>query len=495
MAVRRLAERPTMQLVGLDEDATDASPPVRSAPDRLRDAAAGARSWASQRPAAAVVATLSVLALLTGVVLAGPQWLSRRERAQVLGPAAFVGAVHSLRSAPEVRWRVDVDGAMPPVLVDDVLVVAAGSADARDRRVVGLDAVTGETRWTVPLGTDPVPDTVSCRSTGPLLTCVAGPAPQPDRRDLPQVPDGDAAPGAVWAIDPTDGTVRAQHPGAGWTLATAAVGSDLVVAAYTAGRLTIRRLDPVTGKEVWAADRLLSGSFTPVNGRIRLVAAGDLVMVTRNDSTLLLDAATGQREARGTATLGAEQTTLDPDGTVVRQEYRLLGSAIVARSSLANGMDHPWLFAEGSVLSVDVADGSSDLTFTTNGLGVDGIRAYRAGVDQQVWQTPTRGTRVSVAAAGRVVVRNAGTLAGLDAADGSVAWVRDLGAVSGPALTDGRRVGVLTGGLDDRAVLVALDLEDGRLAWQLPLPPGTSRVVRLGTQLYAVGDHALVALR
>ena len=494
MAERRLAERPAMQLVGLDDDAMDAPPPVRSAPERLHEAAAGARTWASRRPAIAGVVSVVVAALLAVVVLAGPRWLVARERAHVLGPAAFAGAVHSLRSAPQALWTADVDGGVAPMLVGDVLVVTAGSVDAGDRRIVGLDAVSGETRWTVRLGTDPVPDAVMCRSTGTLLACVVGPAPTPDPRDLAQVPDGIVGAAALWAIDPTDGAVRSRHTIAGWVQSTAAAGSDLVVASYAYGQLTISKMDPVTARAVWVTKRV-APARTSTNDRIRLIVGGGLVMATGNDSTILLDGATGERQAHSVEALGVDETRLTGDGTLVRVKYRLQGSAIVARSSLSTGLGKPWLTAEGSLLSVDVSDRSSGLTFTSGGEGVDGVSAYRAGTPSQVWHTTSMATRVSVDAAGRVVLRNGGTLAGLDVGSGAVMWVRDLGGVSGPAVSDGRRMAVLTGAIDDRRVLVALDLGTGEVDWQLPLPGGTTRVVQVGTQLYALGDDVLVALR
>ncbi|WP_426592495.1 PQQ-binding-like beta-propeller repeat protein [Cellulomonas sp. McL0617] len=494
MAERRLAERPAMQLVGLDEDATDAPPPVRSAPEHLHDVATGARSWASRRPAVASVVTVAVLALVAGVALAGPRWLTERERAAVLGPAAFVGAVATLRTIPEATWTADVNGTTAPVLVGDVLVASAGSVRHRDRRIVGLDAISGALRWTVPLGTDPQPDAIDCHPTGEVVSCLAGPAPTPDPRDLAQVPDGEVGVATLWAIDPVHGVVRSTHPVPGWIQSSAAAGSDLVVAAYAHGRLSVSRIEPVSGRQVWQTQRFATAGTT-INGRIRLVVARALVMATDNDSTLLLDAATGERQTHATDTLGIDQTRLAANGTVVRTQFRLRGPVIVASSSLSDGMGEPWLTAEGSVLSVDVSDGSSGLTFTSDGFGLDGVRAYRPGADQQVWQTPTQATRVSVDASDRVVVRNGGTVAGLAAEDGGVVWVRDLGAVSGPTVSDGRRVAVLSGGIDERPVLVALDLADGTLEWRLPLPAGTSRLVQLGTQLYAIGDERLVALR
>jgi len=38
-------------------------------------------------------------------------------------------------------------------------------------------------------------------------------------------------------------------------------------------------------------------------------------------------------------------------------------------------------------------------------------------------------------------------------------------------------------------------VQTGDVEWALPLPEGTARVVQLGTQLYALGDGVLVALR
>ena len=494
MAERRLAERPAMQRVNLDEDAMDAPPPVRSAPERLHEVASGTRVWAARRPAAAVAATVAVVTLVAVAVLAGPRWLDARDRAEVLGAAAFDGAVHSLRQAPQVRWSARIDGAVAPVLVGDVLVGAAGSVDGGDRRLVGLDAVTGEARWTVPLGADPVPDTVMCRATGDVLACVSGPVSTSDRNDVASDPPVPVGVGTLWAIDPADGTVLASHPIDGWLVATTTLGPDLVVATYASGLLSVHRINPVTDDRVWETPRFVSAR-TPQNGRIRLVAGGGLVMASGNDSTLLLDASTGVRVERSTDALGADESRLLPDGTLVRSRYRLLDSAIVSRTSLSDGLGEPWLTAEGSALSDDASDGSSGLVLTSDGLGVDGISAYRRGVDEEVWHSSTKATRVSVDAAGAIVVRNGGTLAGLDATDGSVSWAHNLGAISGTAATDGQRVVVLSGGVDDHPVLTALDLHDGRTVWELPLPQGTRRVIQLGTQLYAVGDDGLAALR
>src|SRR3954451_2501605 len=115
MAERRLAERPAMQLVRLDDDATDAATSIRSAPERLHVAAVDAGHWASRRPGSAALVLVTVLALLVTGIVGGPRWLTARERAEVLGPASFPGAVGSLKSLPQVRWTADVDGATAPV--------------------------------------------------------------------------------------------------------------------------------------------------------------------------------------------------------------------------------------------------------------------------------------------------------------------------------------------------------------------------------------------
>jgi outer membrane protein assembly factor BamB len=364
----------------------------------------------------------------------------------------------------------------------------------RGRRIVGLDAVTGETRWTLPLGADPVPTAVMCTSTSELLACVVGPVPSDDRRDL--VSDAGARVGiaTLWAIDPVDGTVRAHHPIDGWVMTAAAAGADLVVATYTFGLLRVTRFDPVTAQQIWQTERFVTAR-TAINGRIRLVVGGGLVMAKGSDSLLLLDAETGERQRRPSEALGVDESRLMADGTLVRVQYRLIDSSIVARSSLSVGDREPWLTVEGSVLASDVSDGTSGLVYTADGLGVDGVGAYRPGAEEPVWRSPAPATRVSVDAAGRVVVRNGGMLAALDSRTGTTIWVRDLGAVSGPAQSDGQRMLVLAGGTDDLGQLVALDVQTGDVEWVMPLPEGTQRVVQLGTQLYALGDGVLVALR
>ena len=102
---------------------------------------------------------------------------------------------------------------------------------------------------------------------------------------------------------------------------------------------------------------------------------------------------------------------------------------------------------------------------------------------------------VAVDADGRVVLRGGGALVGLDTRTGEQRWARDLGSTSGATFTDGRRLAVLHDTGDGSPTLVAVRLADGSVAWEAPLPAGTSRFVRLGTQLYAVGDDAVVALR
>jgi len=163
-----------MQLVRLDEGEALPDEPA-SGPERLR-------AWAARRPARATSAAVVALLALAAVVVGGPRWEATQERTAVLGEARFPGAVRSLDHLPRVRWTAAVDGSVAPLLIGDVIVATAGAAP-QGRRIVGLDAVAGEQRWSVSLGKVPSPENVLCRSLGAELACVVGPAP-PTGRNL-----------------------------------------------------------------------------------------------------------------------------------------------------------------------------------------------------------------------------------------------------------------------------------------------------------------------
>lgn len=475
--------RPPMQRVGLDDDA-QADDRVPSGPQRLRAASVRLATWAAGRPALAVVAFVAATAVLVTLVVATPRWVNDRERAAVLGPAPFAEAVRVLGAAPQVRWSAAVDGSVAPVLAGDVVVAVSGTPST-ERGLVGLDVVSGARRWSVALAAVPDPERVLCRPLDALLACVVGPVPPSDRG-----PDPVDETSTLLLLDPATGAVLARNEVPGWAVATAQTESDLVVATYARGMLTVRRVDPSSGAARWETQRW-STFQSAGNGRVALVAAAGLVMAAGNDVTLLLDAATGERLPRTARLL--------EDGTLVRTRYRLPAAGVDAVSELSTGRGEPWLTVRGVLVEPGVSDGSSGLVFAASGLSggpLGGrVRAYRLGTPEAVWRALMPAPVVAVDVGGRVVLRGAGVLVGLEAATGEQLWRRDFGTSLGRTFTDGRHVVVEHDVVDGVPSLTAVSLDDGGTAWRVPLPPGASRAVRLGPHLYALGDEVLVALR
>ena len=343
---------------------------------------------------------------------------------------------------------------------------------------------------------------------GAELVCVVGPeAPSDTRRFVPDDPDRPDAPGAeggasvLLRIDPADGQVQSRSDVPGWVVATAASGSDLVVATYAWGMLAVRRLDPSTGATRWETQRW-STFQSAGSSRVDLVAAGELVMATGNEVTLLLDARTGERLPRPRGSSVSDQVRLLDDGTLVRTRFRVRETGVDAVSELAVGRRDPWFTVRGSLVEPGVSDGTSGLVFAASGLtgGPLGgrVRAYAPGSSEAVWRALIPAPEVAADVAGRVVVRGAGALVGLDARTGEQVWRRSFGPAMGRTFTDGERIVVergRIGGVGEVPTLTALSLDDGETVWDAPLPADAPRPLRLGQHLYALGDARLVALR
>lgn len=486
-----------MQRVALDEAGAPDDDRTRSGPERMRAGTARLSSWAARRPARAVVACVGVLAVLLTASVGVPRWAGSHERGTVLQAAPFPGAVHPLASAPRERWSATVDGSVAPVLAGDVVVVVT-DVDEVGRRIVGLDVVEGDERWSLALDDALVPQTVLCRELDAQLVCVvAPPAPSDSSRLVPGPDDPEAGASVVLRIDPADGRVLSRSEIAGWVVATAQSGADLVVATYAWGLLAVRRLDPSTGATRWETQRW-STFHSAGSSRVRLVAAGGLLMATGNEVTLLLDASTGERVPRPRGSAVSDQVRLLGDGTLVRTRFQVRESGVDAVSELTTAST-PATTVRGSLVEPGVSDGASGLVFTASGLTegpVGGrVRAYAPGSADVVWQAPEAAPEVAADVAGRVVVRAGDALVGLDARTGARVWRTSLGPTTGRAFTDGERLVVERDTAGAVPVLTAVSLDDGSTLWDAPLPVDAPRPVRLGSHLYAVGDSRLVALR
>lgn len=493
---------PVLVHVPVDEvDGTGGPSAARtpSAAQRVVRVAGAWAGWRSRRPWLAVVALVAVVVVLTGAVVATPRLVTAHERATVLGPAAFDGAIRPATAPPQVRWSAPVDVTVPPLLAGGSVVVATGTG-ADDRALTGLDVVTGAVAWSVPLGVEPVPHEVRCVPVGVLVACALAPGPGRvlARSGSRPEPAQDAA---LLLLDPGSGAVlrRAATPGQVVSLATAPeLGEDVVLASVASERLTIRRLDPRTGQVRWRADR--PSSFpAAATSRVRLALGGGLVVASAEGSTVVVRAADGSRVPAPADASGTDETFLRPDGTLVRTRYRLEHVGVDVRSDLSTGEGAPWLTVRGVPVEPAVSDGSSGLVFASSSLAggplTGRVRAYAPGRSNPLWHALTPAREIAADVDGRVVLRAAGALVGLDAATGEAVWRRTFGLGMGSVFSDGRLVVVQRTTPDEGAVLLALDLQDGRTRWVADLPAESRAVHRLGAHLYVTTDDTLVALR
>lgn len=493
---------PALQRVPLDEvDEADGGTGVRppSAFQRASRVAGAWSGWRARRPWRAIGVLVGSLGLAVTLAVTTPSLVTAHERSTVLRPGAFAGAIRT-SSPPAARWTVAVDDRVLPVLVGDTVVVATGPGPD-DRALAGLDVVTGALRWQRPLGVDPRPAEVRCLEVEARVACTLGPD-QVDERVATrsgQAPAPDVA--ALVLLDPSTGEVlrRASTPGRVVSVETHdALAGDVVLAAIADGVLTIRRLDPETGAVRWVATR--PSAFPAAStSRVHLTVGGGLVVATAEGSTLVVHVDDGAPVPPPADATGTDETALLSDGTLVRTRYRVHAVGVDVVSELSQGDGEPWLTTRGVPVEPGVSDGSSSLVFTSSVLagGPMGgrVRAYAPGRSDPSWHALTPAREIAVDAAGRVVLRAAGALVGLDAATGRTVWRRTFGLGMGPVFSDGRLVVVQRTSPGDGSALVALDLRTGAPEWVAPLPAGARTVVQLGAHLYAVSDDALTALR
>lgn len=518
-----------MRLVQVDDgELVDvARTSVRSAPERLGPALARVVGWLRGSPRHVALAVVGLLGLVASAV-AVPAAVTAWERHEVLRAPAFAGAVLPLAEPPQVRWMTSYDETVRPVSVGDVLVVAGWS---RGRRaLVGLDVVSGERRWLLPVDARRGVDRVECESLGTAgsVVCAVGapvrPVPAPDPGGDPAgdpAAEPDAEPGTglaaggsgggaatladpsdtrstVLLLDAHDGSVRSAVGLDGVVLALAVSGTDVVLGRVDDSEVVVERLDPVDGTSRWRSVVQVPGSWEPPSG-MRVESFGDTVMVRGAGPVGLLDAATGSPVPSDDSHGGADLVHLRVDGSLVRIRYELRADGIDVRSTLVgrDGTVGPQM--HGVYAEPGSSDGRSGLVFTASTLAADPlggyVRAYRAGTAEQVWRAPVRSSAVDADVGGVVVLRGAGAFVGVDGSTGEELWWRPLGLGVLTTYCDGHRLVVVRARPWDGSVVEAIDLRTGVTAWQAGTPPRVGTVLRLGGLLYGSGDGLLVALR
>lgn len=403
----------------------------------------------------------------------------------VADPVVLPGAVAALDRPLEAVWEVEAPvGAT--VAGDLVVVLAPFGADEVLRAV---EAATGTTRWTAPRqgGDDGL---AWCRDE-------AGPADAPVTVCW-RVLDRDR--GRVVAVDPGTGDVlhesAAPLPAAGYGV----VDGDVVTGHEHDGSLVVRRLDPVSGRELWRRERVLTdgaGLFTT-----RVEVAHGLVLV-HGPVPWVLDPADG-------ALVGAwEETSLAADEVLLRSPARDLRAAphgFGVWPEVVAGRRSPvgtWYSRDGRELvrldgflaEPELSDGSVPEVVLTSSR--DGVRATDVATGEDLWHH--RGAHgVLVRADGAVVLAEPDRLVAVDLVGGTPAWTAAVPGAEPAAgvVTDGVHV-VVPAYAAGRWLLAAVGIRDGAVAWTAALPPAVATVVPAGggeggPWLHAVGDRVVV---
>lgn len=297
---------------------------------------------------------------------------------------------------------------------------------------------------------------------------------------------------------PQPGTV-APPPAERWRLAVAKAGSldpilitdrAVVVAAYGRGCalsvLSLRGLDPETGKELWRGTGTPSGAMVD-----RPVGIGDAVYLP------------GFRVKQGSATT-AWLRVLDAATGAVRWQ---LADDPQNPTSVSGGDGRLTLLARGSnegsaVLGVDATTGTtrwtarlarlvqrasldpdSRLVYAVEGNAVEAndVVALDAATGTEIWRVAAPGgaeASILAATSAGVIVQGGAQVALLAVADGTASWTVDTGAtgpvgVATAAVLIKDALITITGG-GGTARVVAVALADGATRWTADVPGGVA---------------------
>jgi len=439
-------------------------------------------SWMRRRPWISLASGVLAFALVVTFVAVAPRVIADREREAVLGSATFDGAVRSLAHAPRERWSTSVNPLVAPLLVGDVIVAVV---DDPAEHLAGIDAVTGEVRWQLgPIGTKAAP-IQSCAVVGTRVACVAGLGGR-----------GLRPPSTLVLVDPATGTTQANHDIEGRWVEVAAAGDDVVLAGWVSDGLGVALVDPEWGAVRWRA-QTSARAHPRETGNVALASAGGVVLATSFPSALVLRASDGVVLPMSEAD---DVVQLRADGVYVRTDFTAHDGAVLARSTFSDASGRVLRTELGDAVELGVRDPASPRSLTVDGTGTAvTMRSYTDG-DEPQWTTDDGAGHPVLDVAGRIVLRRGDSLVALDASTGERKWQRPAAAaartsVSRSGYSDGKVVAVVVSGSTTPSGLAAFRLDDGEPQWQIDLPEGTRRVVRLGTQLYVLTGDRLVALR
>lgn len=452
-----------------------------------------------------VVAALAVLGLVAFAV--GANVLEARREAQRLAALAAVpGMLSHLDGPVEVLW--EIDGMFRGDLGELLLVAGA-------QGLQGVDAATGEVRWTRPEGVaggaeeycmpigraaadmyaalgvrGPAPDTEALADQPLLLACMT--------YSMSYAEDGSGVFGPVLisVIDGLSGEDRNHYAASGSLLNVEEVGADLVVTlALPDGRLRAIRWDPLLGELRWertSATPIFTPEYPQASGWSRV---GDVMTVTGIGS-VAIDLETGEEVPAETSpedTAWTDEIVL-PDGATATWTYgatAINGSGAVLEEDGTVRFELP-----GPVWPARPHDGSVPEVLVVNDQASASLIGLDARTGEELWRELLGSGQALVQVDGVGVALQAPGLQAFDVRDGSLLWSAEADTnawVSG--LTDGEVVLALRLDPSGRQDLVAYALEDGSERWSSPMPAGLNTVYATPTgRLVAIAEMTVAAL-
>ncbi|GHH70177.1 outer membrane protein assembly factor BamB family protein [Promicromonospora soli] len=540
---------------GADGEAKPAEEPAPRGPSRVALALAGARTAVGQtarRGGAAVrrrlpttrrgkvllaggTAVVVVLAVTAGVLVNA----QLRERALVAAP----GGVRSLETKPTEQWSIDLDNPIAATLIEMPGILAI----AGDEKVRGVDPASGEVLWTVEVGENP-----DCGSATHIGSGGRGGAVEPADPLVCVTASGDGKEQAVTVIDP-DGTATTREldpaavvaPAAGGGLVSFELrggdqeprpalvdklGVPHLPKGFVGPDLVVRQEDAATGTERWSETVAFGaprpeGCVTYSDNAPALDVAGSLGWDLHGDvievegcgvsAAFLLDGTRldDPEDPADPPAYGVDSASFGslPDGGWVRPGTEPTEGG--APNDVVHLPDGGTVTLEGQALLPWATDGRDPgLLLERVGVRTEARSTDEGDAGARVWTAPDLWATALLAQVSgtAVVVDDPGAVRAIDLGTGADRWTIDpdvlsLGGMGRTAdsvvfgaYTDGDTlllpVAADPGGEGTGLRLLAIDLRDGSVRWEIEQDTPYTQLVAVDGYLAQITQRGVVGL-